>query len=129
MAIETKKQLVLKRVPPGDQWTDAVDDSDVFESLTDGLEYVFQKSNGQLTEFHLSAFKGEIFSVVNTEIPDPEPTVKRWTLYGEEIDKQQEIKMDTLNVWNELTYLDGILFTVWLGILYYGKCWIDSRFK
>jgi len=88
MAIETKKQLVLKRVPPGDQWTDAVDDSDVFESLTDGLEYVFQKSNGQLTEFHLSAFKGEIFSVVNTEIPDPEPTVKRWTLYGEEIDKQ-----------------------------------------
>jgi hypothetical protein len=88
MAIETKKQLVLKRVPPGDQWTDAVDDSDVFESLTDGLEYVFQKSNGQLTEFHLSAFKGEIFSVVNTEVPDPEPTVKRWTLYGEEIDKQ-----------------------------------------
>ena len=88
MAIETKKQLVLKRVPPGDQWTDAVDDSDVFESLTDGLEYVFQKSNGQLTEFHLSAFKGEIFSVVNTEIPDPEPTVKRWTLYGEEMDKQ-----------------------------------------
>ena len=88
MAIETKKQLVLKRVPPGDQWTDAVDDSDVFESLTDGLEYVFQKSNGQLTEFHLSAFKGEIFSVVNIEVPDPEPTVKRWTLYGEEIDKQ-----------------------------------------
>ena len=35
----------------------------------------------------------------------------------------------TLNVWNELTYLDGILFTVWLGILYYGKCWIDSKFK
>ena len=88
MAIETKKQLVLKRVPPGDQWTDAIDESDVFESLTDGLEYVFQKSNGQLTEFHLSAFKGEIFSVVNTEVPDPEPTVKRWTLYGEEIDKQ-----------------------------------------
>ena len=88
MAIETKKQLVLKRVPPGDQWTDAVDDSDVFESLTDGLEYIFQKSNGQLTEFHLSAFKGEIFSVVNTEVPEPEPTVKRWTLYGEEIDKQ-----------------------------------------
>ena len=88
MAVEIEKKLVLKRVPPGDQWTDAIDESDVFESLTDGLEYVFQKSNGQLTEFHLSAFKGEIFSVVSTEIPDPEPTVKRWTLYGEEIDKQ-----------------------------------------
>tara|TARA_Y100000356_G_C11135478_1_gene222392 strand:+ start:378 stop:644 length:267 start_codon:yes stop_codon:yes gene_type:complete len=88
MAIETKKQLVLKRVPPGDQWTDANGPSEIFESLTDGLEYVFQKSNGQLTEFHLSAFKGEIFSVTQTEVPDPEPTVKRWTLYGEEIDKQ-----------------------------------------
>jgi hypothetical protein len=56
--------------------------------LTDGLEYVFQKSKGSITEFHLSAFKGEIFSVVDTEVPDPEPTIKRWTLYGEEIDKQ-----------------------------------------
>ena len=41
MAIEVEKKLVLKRVPPGDQWTD-VDDSDVFPTLTDGLEYVFQ---------------------------------------------------------------------------------------
>ena len=83
-----KKQLVLKRVPPGDQWTDANGPSEIFESLTDGLEYVFQKSKGSITEFHLSAFKGEIFSVVDTEVPDPEPTIKRWTLYGEEIDKQ-----------------------------------------
>jgi len=35
MAIEEKKQLVLKRVPPGDQWTDANQTSDVFPSLTD----------------------------------------------------------------------------------------------
>jgi len=37
--------------------------------------------------------------------------------------------MDTISIWNELGYLDGILFTVWLGILYYGKCWIDNKFK
>lgn len=37
--------------------------------------------------------------------------------------------MDPVNAWMELSYLDGIMFTVWLGILYYGKCWIDSRFK
>ncbi len=37
--------------------------------------------------------------------------------------------MDTIGMWNELGYLDGILFTIWLGILYYGKCWIDSKFK
>ena len=88
MAIEVEKKLVLKRVPPGDQWTDAVDDSDVFPTLTDGLEYVFQKSNGKITEFHLSAFKGQIYSVQDVEVPDPEPITKRWTLYGEEIDKK-----------------------------------------
>ena len=37
--------------------------------------------------------------------------------------------MDPVNAWMELSYLDGLMFTVWLGILYYGKCWIDSRFK
>jgi len=58
MATEEKKQLVLKRVPPGDQWTDANQTSDVFPSLTDGLEYTFQKSGGKLTEFHLSCVQG-----------------------------------------------------------------------
>ena len=37
--------------------------------------------------------------------------------------------MDVVTAWEELSYLDGILFTVWLGILYDGKCWIDSKFK
>jgi hypothetical protein len=37
--------------------------------------------------------------------------------------------MDPLAAWNELTYFDGILFSIWLGILYYGKCWIDQKFK
>jgi hypothetical protein len=37
--------------------------------------------------------------------------------------------MDTIEIWNEVSYLDGILFSLWLGILYYGKCWIDNRFK
>ena len=82
------KELKATRVPPGDRWTDAVTPGEVFESLTDGLEYVFQKSNGKITEFHLSAFKGQIYSVQDVEVPDPEPITKRWTLYGEEIDKQ-----------------------------------------
>ena len=71
MAVETKKQLVLKRVPPGDQWTDANGPSETFPSLTDGLEYAFQKSGGKSTEFHLSAFKGE--------------------MYGEEVDEQPSL--------------------------------------
>ena len=70
-------------------WTDANGESAVFESLTDGLEYSFQKSNGKNTEFHLSAFKGEIFSVHTEEHPDaPPPPKPRYTMYGEEIEKQ-----------------------------------------
>ena len=34
-----------------------------------------------------------------------------------------------LNAWNDLSYLEGALFTLWLFILYFGKCWIDSFFK
>ena len=34
-----------------------------------------------------------------------------------------------LDAWNGLSYLEGALFTLWLFILYYGKCWIDKRFK
>ena len=37
--------------------------------------------------------------------------------------------MDVLNVWDTLSYIDGIIFTLWLGILYYGKCRIDNKFK
>ena len=37
--------------------------------------------------------------------------------------------MDFTTAWNELTYIAGILFTVWLGILYYGKCRNDHHFK
>ena len=89
MATKEVKTLVLKRVPPGDQWQDANGESPVFESLTDGLEYSFQKSGGKLTEFHLSAFKGEIYSVTNEEVPDaPPPPKPRYSMYGEEVDAQ-----------------------------------------
>ena len=89
MATKEVKTLVLKRVPPGDQWTDANGVCDVFESLTDGLEYSFQKSGGKDTEFHLSAFKGEIYSVHTIEEPDaPPPPKPRYTMYGEEIEPQ-----------------------------------------
>ncbi len=34
--------------------------------------------------------------------------------------------MDLVNAWNELSYFDGILFTIWLAILYIGKKKIDK---
>jgi hypothetical protein len=83
------KTLVLKRVPPGDQWTDATTESNTFPTLTDGLEYTFHKSGGKTTEFHLSSFKGEIYSVHTEELPDtPPPPKPRYSMYGEEVDEQ-----------------------------------------
>ena len=38
-------------------------------------------------------------------------------------------KMDMLDIWNELSWTDGVLFSVWLGIMYYGKAWIDHKFR
>ena len=92
MAEKEVKQLVLKRVPPGDQWTDANKESEVFPSLTDGLEYSFQQSGGKTTEFHLSSFKGEIYSV--TEQDAPLPPKPRYSMYGEEVDEQPSMWKD-----------------------------------
>ena len=96
--METKevKTLVLKRVPPGDQWQDIDDKSaGIFPSLTDGLEYSFQKSGGKTTEFHLSSFKGEIFSVHTEEEPEaPPPPKPRYSMYGEEVDEQASMWKD-----------------------------------
>ena len=37
--------------------------------------------------------------------------------------------MDFLTIWNDLSYTDGIMFSVWLGVMYYYKSWVDHRFK
>jgi len=95
MSEKEVKTLVLKRVPPGDQWTAVNKESEVFPSLTDGLEYAFHESGGQTTEFHLSSFKGEIYSVHTEELPDaPPPPKPRYSMYGEEVDEQP-------SMWNE----------------------------
>ena len=96
MEIKEVKTLVLKRVPPGDQWQDIDDKSaGIFPSLTDGLEYSFQKSGGKTTEFHLSSFKGEIFSVHTEEEPEaPPPPKPRYSMYGEEVDEQASMWKD-----------------------------------
>jgi hypothetical protein len=96
MATKEIKKLILKRMPPGDQWSDVDDNSaGIFPSLTDGLEHCFHKSGGQTTEFHLSSFKGEVYSVIQEEEPDaPLPPKPRYSMYGEEVDKQPSL-------WNE----------------------------
>ena len=37
--------------------------------------------------------------------------------------------MNFLDIWHELSYTDGMMFSLWVGIMYYGKCRIDHKFK
>jgi hypothetical protein len=53
----------------------------VLESLTDLLEYVFQKEGN--TQFYMDAREGYVYIVVTEEkVIEPEPD-KKYSLYGE----------------------------------------------
>ncbi len=93
MSVKEIKNLILERVPPGDSWKDPEDSSaGIFPSLTDGLEYSFHKSGGQIKEFHLSSFEGKIYSIIYEEEPDaPPPPTPRYSMYGEEVDEQPDL--------------------------------------
>ena len=78
---EEIKVKVAKRVPPGFRWSPLDNDTIILESLTDVLEYVFQKTG--TTQFYMDAREGYTY-VIQTEekVIEPEPT-KTWSLYGE----------------------------------------------
>ena len=82
MEIEVKeqKELILKRVPPGDKWVFADgSNKSVYASLTDALEAWYQQ-NGD-TQFYIDARKGTVEIVIEEEVEKP---VKRFSLYGED---------------------------------------------
>ena len=33
-----------------------------------------------------------------------------------------------VGVLNSLGYIEVIEISIWLGVMYYGKCWIDNNF-
>lgn len=78
--VEQIKDVILKRVPPGDRWSPVDNPSVVLDSLTDGLEYYFQKT-GQ-TEYFLSAKKGTVEVIYEKEVEVEKPIAK-YSLYGE----------------------------------------------
>lgn len=80
--IEEKKTLVLKRTPPGDRWKSVSFPTDtVFDSLTDALEYHFQKTGK--TEYFISARAGTVETIEKEEVKVEKPITK-YSLYGEE---------------------------------------------
>jgi len=73
---------VLKRMPPGDRWTPADADEPIFESLTEGIEWVFQMSGEK--DYILKAAEGKVYIYHEKDIAEPEPEPpKRYNLYGE----------------------------------------------
>jgi hypothetical protein len=78
--LKEQKELVLKRVPPGDRWAFANGkNSAVYPSLTDALEGWYQ-INGD-TNFYIEARKGTVEIIKQEEVEIP---VKRFSLYGED---------------------------------------------
>jgi hypothetical protein len=78
--LKEQKELVLKRVPPGDRWIFADGkNSAVYPSLTDALEAWYQNFGD--TNFYIEARKGTVEIIKQEEVEKP---VKRFSLYGEE---------------------------------------------
>ena len=79
--IKEQRELVLKRVPPGDRWVFAKGNKDalIYPSLTDALEGWFE-INGD-TNFYIEARKGTVEIVKTEEVEKP---VKKFSLYGED---------------------------------------------
>jgi len=78
--IKEQKELILKRVPPGDRWVFANgSQKNIYPSLTDALEAWFQYTGD--TNFYIEARKGTVEIIKQEEVEIP---VKRFSLYGED---------------------------------------------
>lgn len=80
--IKEIKIKVAKRVPPGDRWTPLDNSTLILDSLTDVLEYVYQK-NGN-TQFFMDARKGFVYVTKEENVEIQVEPPKRWSLYGDE---------------------------------------------
>ena len=79
---DIKLKQVLKRFPPGDRWTPVEAEQPIFSSLTEGIEWVFQKT--QERYYVIKAAEGKVFIYHEQDIAEPEPEPpKRYNLYGE----------------------------------------------
>ena len=71
------KVLALRRVPPGDRWTDVEDDV-MSDNLTDAFNHVFKREG--VTNFTIEAATGEVFMLTDEKEPE---VIRRYSIYGE----------------------------------------------
>ena len=78
--LKEQKELVLKRVPPGDRWVFAKGNGqNTYSSLTDALEAWYQYAGD--TNFYIEARNGTVEIIKEQEVEKP---VRRFSLYGED---------------------------------------------
>ena len=76
------KTPIFKRVPPGDRWTEINGDQNrIFPTLTEALEYYFQKTKQR--QYFIDAIAGTISYVV--EEADPAPIIPQFSIYGDDL--------------------------------------------
>ena len=63
--VEEKKIKVAKRVPPGDRWMPLDNETVLLESLTDVLEYIYQKEG--VTQFFMDDREGFTYIIQKEE--------------------------------------------------------------
>ncbi len=76
-----QKQLIAKRVPPGDRWS-LVGDREVHESLTDTLEAFFQKTQFNKA-FYLDPIGSALYAVDRVEVEVEQEPIREYSFYGE----------------------------------------------
>ena len=71
------KVLALRRVPPGDRWTDVEDDV-MMDNLTDALNHIFKREG--VTNFQIEAANGEVYMLTDEKEPE---VIRKYSIYGE----------------------------------------------
>lgn len=79
---EEVRTKVAERIPPGDRWVPLDNLTLIMDSLTDILEYIYQRD--KTTKFLVDADEGFIYSVYfEDKTVEPIPP-KSYSLYGED---------------------------------------------
>ncbi len=74
------KKPIFKRQPPGDRWVEIDSDgTTVYPSLTEAIEYHFQKAGTR--QFYIDAAAGLILKV--EEETEPVVPPKKFSIYGD----------------------------------------------
>ena len=83
MKKEVEKNIkIADRVPPGDKWQ-VTGVKEIQTSLTDALNAYYEIATVKPQAFRLEPMNGSLYVITTENIEIPEPTPKKYNLYGE----------------------------------------------